>query len=515
MIQAASLEAIHDERGAFLPIVVGGGKTLLSLLAPVILESKRPLLIIPAALREKTKRDARMYAKDWQIARNLSLLTYEKLSVVGGLKVLDQLEPDVIICDEAHAIKNTGGPRARRIKRYMRDHPETVFVAMSATFMNRTMDDYWHIIRWCLPRTAPLPFAMNDYIEWREALDQNVQIRRDPGILVNIHPAAEGETPLVKARDAFARRLAETPGVVVSRDKGPGMALTIRAITPEINREKIEPAVRQLRDFWRVPDGTPYDTALEHWRHTGEVINCGLWYRWNPPAPYEWLEKRLEWSRFCRAKCGGRGTIDTPGQLANAIVSGRIDDGGIYAAWKAMEPTFIPNPEAVWIDDALVHFAAEWLRKHRGLCWVDHREFGNRLEEVSGVPYFTNGGLDRRGLPIESHKGAAILSLQSNRLGRNLQAWHRNLIMYHPPNGRLWEQTLGRTHREGQKADEVIFEIPIISIEQWKEMCKAREDAGYIQEMTKQPQKLMYATWDIPDTEEVERRAVSDYLWRE
>src|SRR4030042_934287 len=63
-VQAAALEELHDMRGLFGSIRVGGGKTLVSLLAPVVLGSVRPLLIIPAALRDKTKRHARNYGKD-------------------------------------------------------------------------------------------------------------------------------------------------------------------------------------------------------------------------------------------------------------------------------------------------------------------------------------------------------------------------------------------------------------------------------------------------------------------
>jgi len=195
-------------------------------------------------------------------------------------------------------------------------------------------------------------------------------------------------------------------------------------------------------------------------------------------------------------------------------MAGMLDDGGAWAQWSAIKDTFAPETEAVWFDDSMLNYAAGWLETYKGLCWVEHREFGDRLTKLSGVPYFSNYGKDVYGRTIEQYSGPAILSVASNKQGRNLQAWHRSLLISLEPNGRKYEQVLGRTHRDDQKADEVVYEIPIISLEQWKEVCKAKKDAEHIQSTTRQPQKLCYATLDIPDEDEVERRARTDYLWQ-
>src|SRR5262245_41067284 len=49
-IQAATLVEMSDNKGLLAPISVGGGKTLISLLAFLVLESRRPLLLLPAKL---------------------------------------------------------------------------------------------------------------------------------------------------------------------------------------------------------------------------------------------------------------------------------------------------------------------------------------------------------------------------------------------------------------------------------------------------------------------------------
>ena len=158
-IQAAALREIHDYRGAFLPIGVGRGKALISLLAPVVLESKRPVLFVPADLREQTNRkvlpEMRLH---WKLRPQLKVIGYSELSLAKNARMLWELRPDLIILDECHSVKNPGAGRTRRMRRFMKEFPETVVVAMSGTVSNRSIKDYWHIVFWALKeRLTPLP----------------------------------------------------------------------------------------------------------------------------------------------------------------------------------------------------------------------------------------------------------------------------------------------------------------------------------------------------------------------
>ena len=94
--QAVALAELDDFGGGFWPLRVGAGKTLLSLLTPVVVGAKRPVLLIPASLREKTVREAAEYAKDWKLPAHIQIQSYQRLSRdYGGW--LDQVEPDLII----------------------------------------------------------------------------------------------------------------------------------------------------------------------------------------------------------------------------------------------------------------------------------------------------------------------------------------------------------------------------------------------------------------------------------
>src|ERR1700687_1528607 len=79
-IQVQALQEVRDERGGLLPIQVGGGKTLISLLAPGVLGNPRTLLLLPASLVEKTEVERRkLRAQGWDVSLETRILSYEAL----------------------------------------------------------------------------------------------------------------------------------------------------------------------------------------------------------------------------------------------------------------------------------------------------------------------------------------------------------------------------------------------------------------------------------------------------
>lgn len=521
-VQAKALEEIHDFGGMLAPIRVGGGKTLISALAPVVVGAQRPLLLVPAKLRKKTLREFHELRKHWLWHPMLAVVSYEKISRDGGQQVLETIAPDLIIGDEAHRLKNTNAGVTRKIRRWMKGHPETLFLPMSGTITTRSLRDYGHLAVWALKDLCPLPKRADMLADWADALDEKVKPdkRLAPGALLGLCTGEELDqvagdlgSALTVVRQAYRRRLVETPGVIATEETALGVSLEIME-HPYTPGAELAPAFEKLRELWETPDGHPFTEAVELWRHARELA-CGLFYRWDPPAPPEWLAARKAWAAFVRQTLGARRNgIDTEFQVAKTCKAGdlrRVE----YDAWQGIRDTFKPNSVPVWVDDAALQACARWMEEGPGIVWTEHVAFGERLSELTGRPYFGSGG-ECRGVAIEEASGPVIASIASNGEGRNLQGWNRNLVSSAPPNGRIWEQMLGRTHREGQEADEVTYELLLGCREQWEGMQQALADAEYIEHTTGQPQKLLYADLDLPTPDDVMARVrARDPMWIE
>ena len=146
---------------------------------------------------------------------------------------------------------------------------------------------------------------------------------------------------------------------------------------------------------------------------------------------------------------------------------------------------------------------APWNRLDR-----DKSLFGRkRLPRKTNLSYYGRKGLDAQGRDIEQHspKESLIASIESVGEGRNLQAWSRNLITLlvgrerNPKRAR----TSGRTHRQGQQADEVVFDIITTSIEHVLAFEQARRDAREEEQRTGLSQRLNFADISFPTPDEI------------
>ncbi len=487
-IQAAALREIHDQHGAFLPIQVGGGKAFISVLAAVVLEAERPILFVPADLREQTKRKVLpLMAEHFQLPPNLKIIGNSELSLEKNNDMLEKLQPDLIILDEAHEYKNKRAGRTKRMIRYMKAHPETVMVAMSGTMSKKSLKDYAHILQWCLGvDNAPIPQKWQELSDWADALDEGVpdQTRMAPGALEKF--CNEGEN----ARQGYARRLTETPGVIASGAEELGVSLRIRKLTPKMPAEPAR-MLMDLRNSWEDPNGDPIMEATELWR-IGRQLALGFWSEWDPPAPRNWMDARREWGKYVRGTLNNnRRGLDTELQVWNECAHAEKPNP-IWVQWRAIKDIFKPNPVARWVDTFIVDEVAEWLKDGPGIVWVEHIPVGKKLSEELGIPYFGAGKKAHR--EILDASGPIVASIQAHHKGKNLQhQWHRNLITAPPSSGDLWEQIIGRTHREGQKADVVDFDVLMHTDELESSFRRALSRAVYLEETLKGRQRLNYA----------------------
>lgn len=490
--QALALLEIGQLGGLLGPMPVGSGKTLVTLLAPRMLGAKRPLLLLPASLLKKTEKEIPKYRKNWVLPAHIKLVSYESLAMDSHAEFLNAYQPDLIMADEGHKLFNTGASCCKRLGRYMREHYSTPLVVLSGSLISRQIEDLGHLTNWSLKDRNPIPEHFGTVQEWGRALNVNTNDARRllPGALARLrHPSKPNQC----IREAFQDRLLQTPGVVTFRGKPLPTKLRIQSHLLEAP-DLLADVWDTLRDDWETPDGWEMVDGIEAWRHARE-LSVGCYYRWNPRPPKEWNDARKEWGAACREILStNRRNLDTELQVKKAIHHYPHHITAL-ARWKELRPTFEPNVEAVWESDHAVDWILDWAAQAPGIVWVSHKFLGHKLAE-RGLPYYANGGLcTKTGQAIEDAPPTASIcaSVSSNGTGRNLQHWGRNLVVSGPPNGKQWEQLLGRTHRTGQKRAEVTVDVAIGCLEDLKGFWRAVEDAQFAESMLGQPQKLCNA----------------------
>jgi hypothetical protein len=504
-VQAVSIFEACECGGLFGPQRVGAGKTLLTLLVGKALEAKRPLLLIPAALLEKTAKDRRELSEHFVLPPGLQFFTYEALSTEGNAKRLWDIQPDLLILDECHYLKNRKAGRTRRVLRYMRDFPKTKCVAVSGTVMRKSIHDFAHILRWCLKENAPIPAGEDETRQWADAVDNqpNFVQRLGGGALLTLGDPPQGVDERTAVRQVFQKRLLDTKGVVAAREGGVECSLRVSALrytpSPEM-RQHLE----ECRKSWRTPDGWTFSEAIVKNMFLRQLA-LGFFGVWDPRPAQEWLTARREWARFVRETLSSSRTLDTELQVVHACDSGRLETETL-GAWRAIKDTFTIQPRDVWHDGTALDACKAWLGMQHpgapGIVWCEHVFFAQRLSRETGTPYYGAQGLSKEGYDITKVDGSRsiIASTQANSTGRNLQMFSRNLVVSCPTSAAAWEQLIGRTHRPGQEADEVTVDVLQGCPEHTEAFSRAVWDAKSQQDVLGDEQKLLLADlvgWDL------------------
>lgn len=532
-VQVAALWEMRYSNGLFVSARTGSGKTLISLLGFLVLNAIRPLLIVPAALKEKTMRDANRYRQDWFIP-HCRIMSYELLGLMQAEHELATYEPDVIIFDECHRIKSRSAARTKRLIAYLKSAPDTKVVAMSGTIAKRSIKDYSHIADWCLKERSPVPREFRTLVDWSSALDDESSIpfdeegnqkwwdrdakevgpTLDPGVLLELCSPEELAEPdrLRAVRKAYRRRLTDSPGVIATQEAALGVSLRISPIV--VRDPVISQHVAQMKQTWERPDKVEIVDQFEIWRHL-RTLNCGFFYRWNPAPPAPWRALRKEWAGVVREvlRTNRRGIVSAA-MVERAILEGAYDNHpwgeeigrtmrNVYDEWKLAEPTFDEekNKEAIWLSRATLDACKTWAQKNPGIIWVKFVEFGRILSQYTGISYYAQKGLDANGRFIESHPPHTpmIASIDACSAGFNLQnGWSQNLIVSMPTTGMQSEQLISRVHRDGQRADEVTVDVLAAVPEIFADFDKACSDARRATDMEGQEQRLCYADITIP-----------------
>ena len=502
-IQAAALYDLHEaitkgNRGIEIPIGVGGGKSLVCCLAGAVLpkpltQYQRLVWLVPANLRVQCTAVAAKAKQDWKIDYQIHVVSYEDLSSPRKLDLLDKLCPSVIACDEAHKLQ-MGSVRTKRFRRYIierakrQDGPVVLFG--SGTLLRRSLFDLEWLFRYTHPLNSPLPLTYTALRDWDRALGSNKhEAPLAPGALMRF--ANKGET----AREGFGRRLANTLGVVTSKEITCPVALNISMVKDIVVPDEIQRALEDLHRFNRTPYGEVFDDPLTENRYAQQIA-LGYWLRWIWPGGIvdaEWLRVRAAWHTELRdlLKRAPHGR-DSAMLMTNAVIRGEVK-ASFYEDWCKVKDRYAatggtPPSEAVWVSDYAVK---ECLKVREGAIWYSGRPFGDALRATGKIPVYMAGDDE---LIMQSKAPVFAASIRSHGTGKNLQAWSTAVCVSPPASGDTMEQLIGRHHRVGTTADEINFSFWNFTEAQKNAVKSAREQAQMMHEM-QNPQRLVLATY--------------------
>ncbi len=539
-VQAWALEEMSLYGGACDPIGVGDGKTLLDLLAALVVPNTRTaVLLVLASLREQLLEvDWDFYGQHWHLPNRaggrwllpnmpvVHVLAYSELSGAANTDRLSKIAPDLIIADEAQALRNTTSARGKRFGRHMSGDNPPRLCAWSGTLTSKSLCDYAALAAGALGENSPTPLHYPVVKEWAGALDP-VPLGQMPTPAGELMRFCEpGET----VNEGWRRRLTETPGVVSSPEDGNYKgALYIRE-RKVVMPKAVQDAYDKFAAGWERDDGERVVLGLEAARYLRQLAS-GLYTRWRwprqeaLPVRNRWIAARKLWHSEQREKLKhSREFMDSPLLLTKAAIrwyEGYThiyrDEAGkethreeippktkkgpqptwesyAWPEWKEVRDSALPETEAVWIDDFLARDAAAWANGGIGIVWYEHVAFGAKVAELGGLPQFGPGEEASRLILGERGERSIVASIKSHGTGKNLQPFNRNLIANPPSAGDVWEQLLGRTHRTGQLADEISVEIYRHAPAMIEALDKATILAGHIQGTFGGRQKLLRAS---------------------
>lgn len=530
-VQAAALIEAQRCDGLVGLMGVGSGKALVSMLLPTVMNSKRCVLLVPSSLVEQTHRVYNAMREHWQVMEpeNFHIVSFSTLSstLPKKARILEELDPDLLVVDEASGFKNKNATRTGRVLYRLRNKP-TRLALLSGTLTSRSLKDCQHLVYYVLRDRSPIPEHFPTLTEWCEALDSDVDEdqRRPAGAILdfsdkNAPRSEEPKSPLMLARDAFRHRMISTPGVVATAATQLGTSLVIG------RRELVLPAsitaaMADLRKNWARPDGETFSDILEFASMERE-LSCGFWNKWmwpNDIVDEEWLEARRNWNKAVREKLRHSGPgADSPALLYNAAKRAYQHERGeknfddrlprwktpFFEAWLKVRDRPVPETQAQWIDDRfMIDDAIRWGNERDsrgtllgGIIWFSHVAVGEKIAARGGFPYYGDAeSLKKNEKSILDEKGdrTIVVSLNAHSEGKNLQhAFWRNLYTTPPASGKLAEQSLGRTHREFQPRDTVYADFYLHTDSFKNAFRSALRDAQYMTPMLG-PQKLDYGT---------------------
>lgn len=521
VLQRIGLATFQQAGGLLAPLPVGWGKTLLGLLCVTVAKAQRPMYLTRSKNIETVKEEHAKWYDHFKIPDHIPVYGYEgHLSRADFATLLTTKRPDLIVVDEVHFLSNLDAARTKRFVRYAQEvDGECQFVMMSGTFTKRSIIDYEHLSRICLREGSPLPYDRNELQAWASILDAGVD--SFSGNFVPFLPLVQSDklTPFLKSfgtgtnsdfrascREAYRARLYSCPGVVTTAKPSVDSSLNLHlygrveiddAVNHELNLLDGDPESYGLLPPTDLQSPQAYDDYIANFKvEKANQLLHGFYYSYDWPGgvvDMDYVNARSRWSSLLKKEleANSKAEYDSPALIEQAINEGRVDKPDLQTAlefWKMQRIKRLPPKRENWVSKYLINLVAEWASRQKGplIIWVDYTCFGWLLAQKLKCEYHGAGSTKPTGK-------RAVVSGDVHGTGTNLQYYANQLITSPILSGAAWEQLLGRTHRQGQLADEVTAHI-LMHRDRYKRKWKeAQEEALYLQESTGQKQKLLYA----------------------
>lgn len=493
-LQERALAEAERAQGLIASIPVGAGKTLISALIPSLIECKRPFLFTKAALADKTHREFQELRAHFKIRSDILICSYEDLSSQRFADLLEQRKPDLLVCDEAHSLKNKDSARTKRFIRYCKDYQPHLFL-MSGTLLTSSLDDLWHLALATFGEDSPIPHKWLEVQDWSAVLDRDSfcptgqQLARLSWMAA--HSTLDPDERLqARIQDGFRHWIASRPGFIYETASSCSASLLCSRYKTPSKSAALEAAIEELEKTWTLPDGTELFYPWEFGR-VRQQLECGFYYKWVWPDGVEdtlWRSARNEYGKLIRnllltpeAKAA---KIDSPGQAQKWIHEVGLGNHPVVTAWAAQSHKPEPPRETVWVDDSAQIAAFALAKKHKAIVWCLHKAQLDLAREHGLECYGPGEDFD------EKRRRTVALSLGAHGTGRNLQAWDQAVLPSFPTHQTRLQQLLGRLHREGQQSDTITWHIPAGAF--WGELLdRARNNARWAERTSGEEQKIL------------------------
>lgn len=487
--------------------------------------------------------------------KGLYIMPYSLLRTEDTHENLTAIKPELIILDEAHNLSGRSSAQTRRMMSFIEKNlPE--LIVLSGTITRKSVKDYHHLLKNSLRTKCPLPIADRMVDDWAALIDAEAS-KDQEGAPTQANPREMA--PLVKwagdnfpnnigdfsndvygFRRAYDVRLTTTPGVVSSDGSGIGTSLVMHN-DPVPEYEKCEgwPKLKQLMDDvtdkWLTPNGDEISHAMLTWKWLNELCGAGFYNELIWPTPEKFSERKkisvaeatdiVERAKIHHAAgqayehelrawldSHSRPSMDTPFLVGLEMArNGSKNTGeGLYSTWRDWKDLdFDGRPDrdshARRICPFKINHAVKWAKQLGGkgaIVWIYHQEAGNWLYESlieEGLPAVHCPAGDRFNHvildPANTNK-IMVASIKAHGQGKNLQHFSEQYFLQWPRDSVTAEQALGRTHRTGQKADELVVWTNQTLIFDQMNFAACLNDALYTHQTGGGRQKLIYASYD-------------------